>query len=86
MTTSSSHFLTGIGIASFLLLSLQQPADGQCIYSTKIGYIFPYGVINETHIVEDFNGGCELLCYKSSTCLGANVRRLSNGSIVCEFR
>ena len=50
------------------------------------GYIYPYGVVNERYIVDDFNGDCELLCYRSSSCVGANVRRLSNGSVVCEFK
>ena len=61
-------------------------ANGQCIYSTMTGYIFPYGTIKETHIIDDFAGDCELLCYKSRTCVAANTRRLKNGTVVCEFR
>ena len=41
-------------------------------------YILSYGTINETHIINDFAGDCELLCNKSRTCVAGNVRQLNN--------
>ncbi|KAK2140849.1 hypothetical protein LSH36_1228g00054 [Paralvinella palmiformis] len=83
---SSSQYMFYVFVLILQFMTLQNPINGECIYSTMTGYIYPYGVVNERYIVDDFNGDCELLCYRSSSCVGANVRRLRNGSVICEFK
>ena len=74
-------------MASFPLLIASRPlVTAQCIHYTKAGYVYPNGIITETHVIGDYNVDCEILCYNSRTCVGANVRKLTNGTIICEFR
>ena len=73
-------------VASFLFAGEKHVVAGHCIYSTMTGYMYPYGAVTESYIIENFYGDCELLCFSNAICVAANVRILSNGSTVCEFR
>lgn len=82
-----SHIVCHTATASLMMLIVSRSlVIGQCVYSTMTGYIYQYGIINETHVIKDYNVDCEILCYNSLSCLGANVRKLENGTILCEFR